>query len=573
MRYEWNFSNENIALFPEMKEQNLSPAILHVLQKRGFSKKEDVDTFLDKSIMGIHDPKSLLNIDKAVGRIKKAIDNHEKIMIYGDYDVDGTTAVAVFLTFFKSLNIKPLFYIPHRIKEGYGLSKDAIQKASSNAVDLIITVDTGITNITEVMLANKLGIDVLITDHHTPGSELPEAYAIVNPHLSGCLYPNKALAGVGVAFKVVHACLRELSFDEITSKNILRKLLDYVTLGTIADQVSLIGENRRLVATGLKQIAKSSFPGVRIMMDALECTNSVCNAKTISFKVTPKLNASGRMNHSNMSVKLLVEEDPLVCRDLFAQIESFNSERQRIEEENLKVAMKLVSMDKSFKDDRIIVLYHPSFHPGVNGIIASRLTDKFHRPAIILSVNSDDQLIGSARSIALINIYKCLDHCKELLLAFGGHDFAAGLKVDLKNIDALKIKLNSFIKKCHPKKNPPPFIDIEACVDFSEITPSFIDDLKMLEPFGQGNRSPVFITRQAVLRSKPKVLKGKHVKFYLAQGDYSFDVIGFNFAEEVISYIKANDKIDIIYHISINSWLGQESVQLEMLDFRKIGEN
>ena len=573
MRYEWNFSNENIALFPEMKKQSFSPPLLHVLQKRGFSKKEDVDTFLDKSIMGIHDPKSLLNIDKAVGRIKKAIDNHEKIMIYGDYDVDGTTAVAVFLTFFKSLNIKPLFYIPHRIKEGYGLSKDAIQKASSNAVDLIITVDTGITNITEVMLANTLGIEVIITDHHIPGSELPEAYAIVNPHLSGCLYPNKALAGVGVAFKVVHACLRELSFDELTSKKILRNLLDYVTLGTIADQVSLIGENRRLVATGLKQISKSSFPGVRIMMDALECTNSVCNAKTISFKVTPKLNASGRMNHSNVSVKLLVEEDPLICRDLFAQIESFNSERQSIEEENLQIAMKLVSMDKNFKNDRIIVLHHSSFHPGVNGIIASRLTDKFHRPAIILSVNSDDQLIGSARSIALINIYECLDHCKDLLVAFGGHDFAAGLKVDLKNIDALKIKLNSYIKECHPKKNPPPFIDIEACVDFSEITPSFIDDLKMLEPFGHGNRSPVFITRKAVLRSKPKVLKGKHVKFYLAQGDYSFDVIGFNFAEEVISYIKANDKIDIIYHISINSWLGQESVQLEMLDFRKIGKN
>jgi len=572
MRYKWNFSNENEALLPEMREQSFSSALLHVLQKRGFKTKDDMDAFLDKSIMGIHDPESLLNIDKAVSRIKKAIDNQEKIMIYGDYDVDGITAVAVFVTFFKYLNLKPQFYIPHRIEEGYGLSEDSIKKASSNNVNLIITVDTGITNVMEVSLADKLGMDVIITDHHTPGIELPKALAIVNPHQRGCSYPNKNLAGVGVAFKVVHACLRELAIDSLESKKILRNLLDYVTLGTIADQVSLLGENRRLVATGLNQISRSSFPGIRIMLDSLESTNAVCNAKTLSFKVTPKLNASGRMNHSNISVKLLIEEDPLICRDLFTQIESFNLERQRIEEKNLQVAMKLVSMDKNFEDERIIVLHHKSFHPGVNGILASRLVDKFHRPAIILSLNSENKLIGSARSIALINIYECLDHCKELLLSFGGHDFAAGLKLDMGNLDKLKRKLDSFIKKSHPEKNPPPFIDIEASIDFSEITPSFIDDLKMLEPFGYENKSPVFITKQAVLRSKPKVLKGKHVKFYLAQGDYSFDVIGFNFAEEVISYIKANDKIDIIYHISINSWLGQESVQLEMLDFKKIGK-
>ena len=545
---------------------DLHPVLLSVLRRRGMNTLEMVEEFLDNSLKGLHDPFLLRDINPAVDRILDSVNKKEKILIYGDYDADGVTSIAILIQFFRLTESPSDFYIPHRLKEGYGLSEEGIRYAKENGFKLIVTVDTGINNHNEIELAREQGLDVIITDHHKSPETLPKAFAILNPNQPLCGYPNKHLAGVGVAFKLVHACLKRMNYDETKGKKFLKSLLDYVTLGTIADLASLHGENRKIVATGLKQLFQSPFPGIRTLLDQ-QILNDKITAGIIAFRVTPKLNASGRTDHGKYSAKLLIEEDLSECRNLYAKLDNFNRERQSIEEEDLKNAIAEIEASGDHLHQRVLVVTHPSFHGGVNGIVASKLVEKYHLPAIVFSPYDNNILKGSARSIRDFCIYDCIDSCKNLCLTFGGHAFAAGLTVEKSNLDHFRQKVNEFAKTHFEEEAFSPKLYLDSELQFKDISTSFLEDLKKLEPFGLGNSEPVFFTRDVSLYSMPRLLKGKHLKFDVGQNHVSFEAIGFNMGH-LFHSLKKNDRIDFAYRIGFNHWQGQERVQLEALDFQ-----
>ena len=563
MKYKWILPQH-----PEAADftHDLHPVLLSVLKRRGFTTRERVDDFLDKSLSGLHDPFLLRDITPAVERILASVQKKEKILIYGDYDADGVTSIAILTQFFRLVQSPSDFYIPHRLKEGYGLSEDGIRYACENGFKLIVTVDTGINNHKEIETARERGIDVIVTDHHKSPEVLPKALAILNPNQPLCAYPNKHLAGVGVAFKLVHACLKQMNYDEKLSKKFLKTLLDYVTLGTIADLASLHGENRKIVATGLKQLLQSPFPGIRTLLDQ-QILNEKISAGIIAFRVTPKLNASGRTDHGKYSARLLIEEDPSECRNLYAKLDNFNRERQSIEEEDIKNAISQIEAAGDHLHQRVLVVTHPSFHGGVNGIVASKLVEKYHLPAIVFSPYDNNTLKGSARSIRDFCIYDCIDSCRNLCLSFGGHAFAAGLSIEKSNFENFRSKVNEFADKNFDNEAFSPKLYLDSELQFRDISTGFLEDLKKMEPFGLGNSEPVFFTRDVSLYSVPRVLKGKHLKFDVGQNHVSFEAIGFNMGERLHS-LKKNDRIDFAYRIGFNHWQGQERVQLEALDFQ-----
>ena len=564
MKYRWILPNDT----PSPHFGNLGPILSSVLYRRGIRSKEEMESFLDKSLQGMHDPHEMKDIHLAVERVLQAIKAGEKVLIYGDYDADGVTSIAILIQFFRLTKTPCDFYIPHRIKEGYGLSQEGLKFAAQNGFTLIITVDTGINNLREIEMARQMNLDVIVTDHHKPPEELPKACAVLNPNRLDCSYPNKNLAGVGVAFKLVHACLKKMPLDEKQAKKFLKNLIDYVTLGTIADLVSLTGENRKLVATGLKQIANSPFPGIRILLEQQMIDEKALSAGVIAYRITPKLNASGRTDHSKYSAKLLIEDNPSECLSLYAKLDTFNRERQSIEEEDVKTAIAIIEESQEYKKNRVLVVTHPSFHGGVNGIVASKLVERYNLPAIVFSPYEINSLKGSARSIKGFSIFDCINACKELCVAFGGHSFAAGLTIEKSNFIPFKEKINSFAYDHFEKDTFEPKIFIDAILSFNDITPSFINDIKSFEPFGLGNPEPLFMSRDATLMTHPRLLKGKHVKFEVGDEKSRFEVIGFNFSQEIPKSLKQGMKIDLVYKIGINNWLGQERVQMEMTDFQ-----
>lgn len=563
MKYKW--------ILPQGLQEidfthDLHPVLLSVLRRRGMKTREMVVEFLDKSLNGLHDPFLLKDILTAVDRILDSVQKKEKILIYGDYDADGVTSIAILVQFFRLVESPSDFYIPHRLKEGYGLSEEGIRYAKDNGFKLIVTVDTGINNHKEIELAREQGIDVIITDHHKSPETLPKAVAILNPNQPSCPYPNKHLAGVGVAFKLVHACLKRMNYDENLAKKFLKSLLDYVTLGTIADLASLHGENRKIVASGLKQLLQTPFPGIRVLLDQ-QILNEKISAGIIAFRVTPKLNASGRTDHGKYSARLLVEEDTSECRNLYAKLDNFNRERQSIEEEDIKTAIEQIEASGDLLHQRVLVVTHPSFHGGVNGIVASKLVEKYHLPAIVFSPYDSTILKGSARSIRDFCIYDCIDSCKDLCLSFGGHAFAAGLTVEKSNLDLFRRKVNEFASEHFDQEAFSPKLYLDSELQFKDISTDFLEDLKKMEPFGLGNSEPIFFTRDVSLYSVPRLLKGKHLKFDVGQNHVSFEVIGFNMGHFFHS-LKKNDRIDFAYRIGFNHWQGQERVQLEAMDFQ-----
>ncbi|MBN2144213.1 MAG: single-stranded-DNA-specific exonuclease RecJ [Candidatus Aureabacteria bacterium] len=565
-QHQWILPEENRPSFQDYPE--FHPLLLSILYKRGLRSSAEISSFLDKSLHGIHDPYLMHDMEKTVSRIMQALQKKEKILIYGDYDVDGISAITLLSQFFRYIQATHEYYIPHRIKEGYGLNMEGIQTARNNNVKLIITVDTGITGHEAIREASAYGIDVIVTDHHQSPENLPPAYAILNPNQPQCQYPYKYLSGVGVVFKLVHACLKQCGMDETESKRILKSLLDYVTLGTIADVVPLTGENRKLVASGLKQIKLSSFSGIRILFDQTFVEDKPLTPAMIAFKICPKLNASGRTDHANYSARLLLENDPRECLQLFSKLELFNRERKALEENDFTKAIQIIEQDKDHLDKRILVVAHPSFHPGVNGIVASRLTDKYHRPSIVMALNDNGFFKASARSIAGVNIFECLQSCEDLCIAFGGHPFAAGLTLDKSNLQEFTSRINAYMEKHFSTHVFEPRLQIDSFLSFSDITPLLMKGLQDMEPFGLGNPEPVFLTKHAVIQNQPRLLKNKHLKFDVQHAGVTLPVIGFNFSNKAPS-LKMNDSIDFVYHLRTNSWLGQTHTQIELIDFKK----
>lgn len=576
IKYKWKYEKIDDSLIKQVaSENNIPKPVAELMIKKGIYSKDDIELFFNGSLKSLRNPFDIKDMEKAAERIAKAVMNHESIFIYGDYDVDGVTATALMYIFLMQCGANVSYYIPNRLEEGYGLNKDAINEIHHRGADLIITVDCGISAIEEVLLAKELGMDIIITDHHQPSKELPVAAdAIINPMREDDLYPNKTLAGVGVAFKVVMALrftLRKHNFFQNDAPNI-RNLLDIVTLGTIADVMPLVDENRIFVRHGLELM---SGDNVRIGIDELkkviDSLSTVQKMKTsnIGFQIAPRINAMGRMASSDKSLKLLVTQNRNEARQLAIELDNENKYRQMIERDILQQTFDIIETNRYADNEGGIVVASEGWHPGVIGIVASRVVDKYFRPTIILT---DDNGVykGSARSIPGFHLYDGLSSLSDLLLSFGGHKYAAGVKIAKENLDEFRKKFNELVKANVKKEDFIPEINIDAEIDSKDITDEIMQYLEKLEPYGQGNKEPVFYMKK-VSKYQYETFVGKeqnHLKCVFEKKGILFDAIGFNM-KEYKSIVAENDEFDILFSLVHNTWKNTKTIQLNIKDIKK----
>lgn len=546
------------------KTASISPLLAQVLVNRGIKDVDAINAFINPSLGDLHDPFLLPDMLKAVGRIKSAVDRNETVFVHGDYDADGLTATAILIYTLNRLGVKTFYHIPNRIIEGYGLSSTGIQKAKDCGADLIITVDCGITSEAEVLTARSLGMDVIITDHHEPPERLPDAAAVIDPHRRDSEYPFKYLAGVGVAYKLIQAIIIELG----VKSEVLRaeELLDIVALGTIADSVPMVGENRVFVAYGIEKMNNGPFrQGIEAMKETAGIDKQLSSGH-LSFTLIPRINAAGRLDDAGEVVRLLLTEDAGVARGIAGLLEEQNRKRKKIEGDVLKSALDMIDPDKL---DYAIILSSPDWHQGVIGIVASRLVDMFYRPVFLFS-EKDSVVKGSCRGIPPFNLYKAIEQCSELLLSFGGHRQAAGLTMSTDNFDAFRKKMNTMAGEMLSDEELIPVLGIDAAVHFSDINFNLVNELSLLEPFGFSNREPVFGSKGVEIVNH-RIVGNNHLKMQLKQKAVHVDTIGFNLGG-YISNMGDSASLDIAFVPGINEWNGTRNLQLNLKAIRPSGQ-
>ncbi len=538
------FTEENKKLQNYLSEKcNITPITAQILINRGHTDPEEIEKFLNISLDSLTHPFKMLNLEKASNRILEAILNNEKIGIFGDYDVDGITSTAVLINFFQEIDYNNFTYhIPSR-DEGYGLNNDIIKKFKNENVKLIITVDCGIQNFSEVDYANSLGIDVIVTDHHEPSEILPKAFAVINPKQKNCQFPFKELAGVGIAFYLVMGLRIKLRDKELIKNNVnLLKYLDLVAIGTIADICPLIKENRVFVKFGLEQVKKSQRPGIRALKQLCYLENKNINYWDVGFRIAPRLNAAGRISNPMKALYLLITDKYSEALKISDELNKNNYERQKIEGKILNEAIKLIEKDNRIKNRKSIVLYSDSWHEGVIGIVSSKLVEKYYKPTILISFTGDNGK-GSARSIKDFNIYNGIKMCEELLESFGGHKLAGGLMIKRNNIrefiDAFETIVNRLTTKEHFIKK----IFIDKIVKFNEINKNFLQELSKLSPFGPANEEPLLFVND-ILVSGIKGFGMNHLQLQVEQNNIAFEAVGFNIANK---NIELGDSVNIAF--------------------------
>jgi len=576
-----------IDTFPEY-----SPLMLQLLYNRGLTTEEALDEFFNPDYKDhVHDPLLLKGMEKAIERIKKALENNEKILVYGDYDADGVTSTAIIIKTLKFLGAKSTeVYIPDRAKEGYGLKKEAIPKIKELGVKLIITVDCGIANREEIALANKLGLDVIVTDHHWVPENLPEAAAIINPKQPGDAYPFKDLAGVGVAFKLAQGLLRSKTnklFDpEISPEQKIgfeKWLLDLVAIGTVADSVPLLGENRTFLTYGLIVLGKTKNPGLQELIKKISAraqekqqqkgdysSNIKITSETIGFQLAPRINAAGRLDHANTSFALLSTESKKEAQGMVESLELLNSQRQNITDKIIKEIRKKIGA-KPLK--KIIFEGHKDWPQGILGLVAGKLSDEFYRPVFIY--NRGEQIsAGSCRSIPSFNVIETLSRTKDLLLEFGGHKGAAGFKISNENIGKFEKTLQKIAEKEIRDSELAPSIEIDAALKIQDINWNFMQEIEKISPYGEGNPEPVFLLEKMKIKEIKTVGNGeKHLKLTLEKTssetnkNFSFKAIGFNFGQW-IDKLKLGSFIDIAFTLSNNEWNGNNNLEFKIMDLK-----
>ncbi|NTW27413.1 MAG: single-stranded-DNA-specific exonuclease RecJ [Candidatus Moranbacteria bacterium] len=547
----------------------LNGLVAKLLFSRGLTNEKEIEQFIAPNYeKDSHSPFLFRDMDKVVERLKKARDQKEQVAIFGDYDADGITSSAIIKETFDNLGINSFVYIPNKHKEGYGINSDAIDMFKEKNVTLFITVDCGITSVAEVEKANALGMDVIITDHHHVPENVPKAFAIINPHQENCGYPFADLAGVGVAFKVVQAIFEKLMPEQI---HLSRWMLDLVAIGTIADCVPLIGENRLFVKYGLIVLSKTRRVGLlelftvgNIVIDE----NEIPDTKKVSFYIAPRINAAGRINHASLAYNLVVEKDVVYARDLALELEANNSERQKITEKIVDEVKVLA--DNAFKDKKFIFAISEHFSIGVVGLVAGKIVQKYNKPTAIFQ-KTEGVSKGSFRSIPQINIIETIGECKELLVKFGGHSQAAGVSVANENLDKFYEKMNQLINDKLEGIDISPEVRIDGQLKSSEIDFDLVDDLEKLKPFGQGNDEPIFVIRDLIVREKRTIGTGnKHIKLFLSPSDGSpkvFEAISFN-GYDRYSKIAQNDCVDVACNIQKDEWNGNKRIQLMVVDVK-----
>ncbi len=548
------------------RQLGISSLTAQVLINRGIDEPESARAFLDPSLADLHNPQLLKGIKEAVGRIETAIEQQEKITVFGDYDVDGTTSTALLVLFLRELGAKCNYYIPDRLKEGYGLNSDAIKSLSSSGTKLIITVDNGISSYDETLLASSLGIDIIITDHHQLPDKTPSALAVINPQQGDCSYQFKALAGVGVTFNLVAALrthLREKGYWNKKKEPNLKKYLDLTALGTIADIVPLLETNRLFAHFGLKELTTSNRPGIRALKKVSAIDDGDINAGKVGFQLAPRLNAAGRLSTADMGVKLLMTEDETEARELAERLDHENLERRAIEKEIFEDAIGMLEREEMDKLSSI-VLASKKWHPGVIGIVASRLVERYYLPTLLLSIK-DGEGKGSARSIAAFHLFDGLKECSSYLLGFGGHKYAAGFSIKEDKIKNLAADFDSIVNKTLKSEDFIPSIKIDAVMELSDIDDKLVQDLERMQPFGPSNPEPVFLSENIDVK-EAIILKDAHLKMKLDCSGATLDAIAFNMSDKGI---KTGDRVSIVFSPRFNVWRGRATIQLMIKDIRK----
>jgi len=565
MFFRWEYANtEREEVIPKMqKELGVPRKIAHLLSLRGVNSYEQARAFFRPEVSRIHDPFLMKDMDKATARLAKAVRNREKVLVYGDYDVDGTTATSILQIFLKDFGVKVEYYIPHRFKEGYGVNAEGIEYAANIGADLIIAVDCGITAVKEAKIAAQKGMDLIICDHHQPGEQIPEAVAVLNPKRKDSTYPFDGLSGAGVVFKLVQGVLKKLGLGE----QVAFKFLDLVAISTASDIVPMVDENRILVREGLKRINDDPRTGIKALLDLIQIEAGTVSTSSIVFSIGPRINAAGRMGDASKAVELLISETEQEAVASAHELEAVNIKRRDKDSATMEEAKLMV--DREYDLDKIssMVLHKSDWHLGVIGIVASRLVDTYNRPAIMLST-VDGVVKGSARSIEGFNIYEALKECGGLLEQFGGHEFAAGLSIQKENLEEFRRRIDKIAENKLSDHDFKPELSIDCELDLSEVDMRFWKLLSQFEPFGPGNLRPNFVSRGVRVVGIPTIVGSGHLKMKVAQnGSGAFDVIGFNM-HEYLPVIRNSDdqKLDIAYSLEENYWNGRKTLQVRLRD-------
>lgn len=569
METQWIFSpidaQQEVLQQQIATELGVSPVIAKILVQRGITTFEEARLFFRPDLSQLHDPFLMKDMDKAVDRLNLALAKKEGILIYGDYDVDGTTAVALVYTLLQRYTSNIDFYIPDRYTEGYGISYQGIDYAKSNDYSLIIALDCGIKAIEKVDYAKKLGIDFIICDHHTPDDELPQAVAVLDSKRSDCTYPYEHLSGCGVGFKLMQAFAQNNNIDFSR----LKPLLDLVVVSIASDIVPITGENRVLAYFGLKQLNENPRLGLKSIINLCGLTNKDITISDIVFKIGPRINASGRIQSAREVVELLVSRDADFAREKSDCINNYNDERRNIDKQTTEEAKLLLG--EIAQEQASIVIYNPEWHKGIVGIVASRLAEEYYRPTVVLTL-ANGFVSGSARSVTGFDIYKAIDSCRDLLENFGGHIYAAGLTLKESNLEEFKKRFEAYVQENILPEQKTPQIEIDSEITFKEITPKFFRILRQCGPFGPGNMKPVFCTRRVFDYEGNSRLVGRdqeHLKLEMVDSSCENVMNGIAFRmKDYNDDLKAFNPLDICYTIEENVFNGNTSMQLQIRDIK-----
>ncbi|WP_199425662.1 single-stranded-DNA-specific exonuclease RecJ [Thermaerobacillus caldiproteolyticus] len=554
----WDVKHPDVDKSNELAKQlNIAPLVASLLVNRGVDTVKEAEVFLSPMKQPFHDPFLLDGMEQAVARIQQAVQSNERILVFGDYDADGVSSTTVMVSALKEIGAIVDFYIPNRFTEGYGPNKTAFCWAKEQGFSLIITVDTGIAAIDEVALANELGIDVIITDHHEPGPTLPDAYAIIHPKKPGSTYPFRELAGVGVAFKVAHALLGDVP----------RHLLDVVAIGTIADLVSLTGENRLLVAQGLEQLQATTRIGLQALLKQCGIQTKELNEETIGFVIAPRINAVGRLGGADPAVRLLMTEDQDEARMLAKEMDELNRERQRLVAEMAEEAAQMVNEQFPPSEHKVLVVAKEGWNPGVVGIVASRLVEQFYRPTIVLSLDPEKGIAkGSARSIHGFDIFTQLSACRDILPHFGGHPMAAGMTLSIEHVDELRQRLNTLANDILTDDDFIPMTTIDVKCSVSDLTLTAAEQLQKLAPFGVDNPKPLILIEDVSIQTIRRIgADQSHVKAVFEQDGATIESVGFGYGY-LYDEIAPDAKVSVVGELSINEWNHIRKPQLMLCD-------
>ena len=564
MEKRWNILSYNVEKTANLQNKlKVSSTICKILTQRDYEDYDSSEKYFVPSLSQLHSPFLMKDMAKAVQRIRSAISSNEKILVFGDYDVDGTTSVASMFSFLCEIyNPQNLdFYIPHRYREGYGVSKAGIDFAAENNFTLIICLDCGIKSVELIDYANTLGINFIICDHHLPGNIIPDAVAILNPKQIDCLYPYKDLCGCGVGFKLITALATHYNLPE----DKVYKYLDLVATAIAADIVPMTGENRILAYHGLIKINTNPLPGIKALME-LGGISKIMTITNVVFIIAPRVNAAGRMDDAKKAVQLFIEKDVEKAMAFAEMLHTDNKERKEADSSITEEALQLIKDSTVLQTKKTCVVYSEHWHKGVVGIVASRLIEHYYKPTIVLT-KSGDYIAGSARSVPGFNLYEAIYECKDLLMAYGGHFAAAGLTLAPENLIAFTKRFEEVVSATIDPELLIPEIIIDAEINFDEITENFYNIICRMEPFGPENMRPVFITKKCTDFGYSKILKEAHIKFVLRQKETVMNGIAFNMHEK-FSLLASQKEVDIVFNIDENEWQGNKNIQLKIIDIR-----